>query len=80
MRVRKIGAIPTTDIFEKEGKEMFQNYYVIQNRMKEIERIRESLQNQDGKYPEGELICAKNGKWYKMVSVPSRSICIFAKG
>ena len=33
--------------------------------MKEIERIRERLQNEDGKYPEGELICAKNGKWYK---------------
>ena len=44
---------------------MFQNYYVIQNRMKEIERIRESLQNEDRKYPEGELICARNGKWYK---------------
>ena len=33
--------------------------------MKEIERIRESLQNEDRKYPEGELICARNGKWYK---------------
>lgn len=65
MRARKARIIPTTDVFEKGAKEMFQNYYVIQNRMKEIERIRESLQNEDRKYPEGELICARNGKWYK---------------
>ena len=62
---KKVSVIPRTDVFEKGVKEMFQNYYVIQNRMKEIERIRESLQNEDRKYPEGELICAKNGKWYK---------------